>query len=259
MKLAIFLCFLAIGSARARGVVGPGAPGGSETCLTSRCMENSTCVMVETTPGQPLEPRCVPICGNPCANYACGPSEQCVLVEVFCVQGPCHPVPECRPQELTDVIPFQLRKKRQADATCLTVRCATPGGCALIRPLTCLNPNPDLSCPIHAGCVQANPCAAMRCAAGSQCVLTEVACGQCQCDPVARCEPVMDLRCTNQKNQVWAECGADNQRVCGTSGPIPCSAACQAGCICKPGYCRNDLGKCVAENRTVASLGEFTA
>ncbi|UMM38346.1 hypothetical protein L5515_009800 [Caenorhabditis briggsae] len=245
MKLAIFMCFLAIGSTGAQ-IVGPGAP---STCANTPC-DDGTCVMVETTPGEPLVPRCVPTCSNPCANVACGQSEQCVLVEVICVQGPCNPVPECRPQELTDVIPFQLRTKRQIEVTCPT-ECTTPGGCAMVRPLNCFDPNADGTCPIRAACVKANPCNAMRCMEGSQCVITEVFCGRRQCDPIAECEPILDpidLRCVNEKNQVWTDCGAENQRVCGQTEPNPCSPACQAGCVCMKGFCRNKLGKCVAEN-----------
>ncbi|CAO4382635.1 unnamed protein product [Caenorhabditis nigoni] len=230
----------------------------SLTCATVLCITNSTCVMYEALDGK-MKPYCLPIdYKNTCAYTKCPIYQKCVMVEVTCVKAPCYPVPECRPRPIIrpPIKPYPVkpplpveaaRKKRQTDVTCLTAKCATPGGCAMTRPLNCDTPNSDGSCPLQAGCVQENPCHTIDCSDGTQCVLHEVICVTAPCNPVPTCEPIGDSRCPG-KNQEWLECGSACPKKCGEKEPEACIDVCREGCFCKKGFCLNKLGQCVANN-----------
>ncbi|CBX32971.2 Protein CBG20702, partial [Caenorhabditis briggsae] len=240
----------------------PEDPPASITCANVRCAGRGGCLMVEPAGciGCKQGPQC--LADPSCDNTKCKSSHECVMVQNTCVKAPCLPTPECRPKKL--IQPFPVREPRQVqDGTCMTVRCGTSGGCALTRPMSCDTLKPDGKCPLRAGCVEENPCAATSCLVGTQCVLHEVQCIRAPCPPIAQCEPLNDApapgdkRCPG-KNQKWVQCKTACSDVNCNEEPRMCAQVCRSGgCVCQEGFFRNKRGQCVTQNDCDAQKGNI--
>ncbi|EGT51740.1 hypothetical protein CAEBREN_03381 [Caenorhabditis brenneri] len=185
MVRAILLISLLVGAVSA-GVVGPGAPCGgreNESFQLSKACEATCAHPVQECLGECVcnegfvrnaQDQCVPATNcpaNPCATKVCPRGEVCVLVDIFCVQGPCDsPIAECHPIS--------------TGQDCSTMLCNTPAGCAMVQPATCTTP----TCPKVPMCIDSNPCWHTRCSLGYECVLQETACGSPPCAPHATCQ-----------------------------------------------------------------------
>lgn len=104
------------------------------------------------------------------------------------------PIAECRPRQKPVAIGNQyMRKTRLASLdinfpSCMTARCGTPGGCAMVKPSHCVPGN----CKLQPMCLNQNgktfdvfglcegwnvsACAFTSCLVGSDCVLQQVTC-----------------------------------------------------------------------------------
>ncbi|CAL2038995.1 unnamed protein product [Caenorhabditis brenneri] len=222
------------------------APDVSPTCANIRCGSKGGCGMVEPIgcPGCKLQPQCLE--KNNCNTAKCSSKEECVLVQVTCVKAPCHPIAQCRP------------KTPQSDGpSCMTARCKTPAGCAMIKPMSCAH---DKNCKLQPACIHENACAATSCLAGTECVLHEVQCIRAPCNPIAQCEPIQgsgDSRC-KKANEIWAPCKtACSDTMCNLE-PMMCPAVCRSGgCVCLPGFFRDKRGNCVTQNDCDAQKGKY--
>ncbi|EGT53964.1 hypothetical protein CAEBREN_03418 [Caenorhabditis brenneri] len=196
-------------------------------CNLVDCRTGTKCVI------QNGAPACIPDCNT----AKCSPKEECVLVQVTCVKAPCHPIAECRP------------KAPQSDGpSCMTARCGTPAGCAMIKPMSCAH---DKNCKLQPACIHENACAATSCSVGTECVLHEVQCIRAPCNPIAQCEPIQrsgDSRC-KKANETWAQCKTACSDTMCNQEPMMCPAVCRSGgCVCLPGFFRDKRGNCVTQN-----------
>lgn len=158
---------------------------------------------------------------NPCAAILCPPDTVCEVQEVQCVRAPCPPVASCvkpsvppPPPTCGPVCDIYCAHGNVLDAKgCPTCQCNPPG-----------EPPPPV-----------DPCATVRCAAGTHCEANAVQCIKAPCPPVASCVP----------NAPVISCGGIAGRPCPGAGvcvddpadscnPKTGGADCGGVCTCSP-------------------------
>ncbi|EFO91797.1 hypothetical protein CRE_07784 [Caenorhabditis remanei] len=262
-------CQVVNSRARCMKIPAPEVPSPGITCANVRCGSKGGCGMVEPTGcnGCKLQPHCLEVNSEllirfklpqNCHTAKCSPKEECVLVQVTCVMAPCHPIAECRPKK--NIKPLvQLREPRQTGPSCMTARCGTPAGCAMVKPSNCGNKN---NCELRPACIHENACIATSCLVGTQCVLHEVQCVKAPCNPIAKCEPLddapalSDKRC-KQKNEKYVQCKTGCSDTKCNEEPRFCPAVCRGGgCVCQDGFYRDGSGACVTQNECDIQKGK---
>ncbi|CCQ25689.1 Follistatin-like domain-containing protein [Caenorhabditis elegans] len=230
----------------------PETPPTGITCANVRCGFKGGCGMVEPVGcvGCKRQPQCLE--EDYCRAQNCPYNEECVLVQVTCIRAPCNPIPTCRPKDLRLIKPLiQPRERRQAGPSCMTARCGTPAGCAMVRPSGCIGSTVEKGCELMPMCIHVNACASTSCLVGSQCVLHQVQCFTQPCDPIAQCEaPIkkpINRRC--RSNEKFEPCKTVCSDTKCNEEPRFCPQVCTGGgCVCQEGFFRDNSGKCVTQN-----------
>jgi len=128
------------------------------------------------------------------------------------------------------LVSWALAVEHTAIDPCAAVRCAAGTVCEL-QEVQCIR----APCPPIAVCVpESNPCALVRCAAGTHCEVQEVQCARAPCPPVAACVPDQGPFCGSRGNQVYCAtteyCHHEPRQTCGW-------ADAQGECRTKPQVC----------------------
>uniref|UniRef100_A0A7I5ED39 Trypsin Inhibitor like cysteine rich domain protein n=1 Tax=Haemonchus contortus TaxID=6289 RepID=A0A7I5ED39_HAECO len=199
----------------------------SPNCTSIRCANETVCrmVLVNGTHAQGLimEPKCLDKdIANVCRTTKCKENYECKLVEPECLNGPCHPQPQCRPENpcnstdshscsgsIGTVIhpskdhynytgsspsspqpPFKPihGQGHPMRANCSNVNCSGDNVCQMVASSGCFNER----CPMTPQCLVkelANLCNAVLCGDGYVCKLVQPECLAWPCYPQPQCVP----------------------------------------------------------------------
>lgn len=155
-------------------------------------------------------------CSAPsCDTVRCAAGTHCELVQVFCITTPCNPQPQC-----------------VADTTCPgagSVSSST-GQCECLALGLCIEPLIWNSDPAVCGCetVTSDPCATVRCAAGTHCVASGNAASCVPDAPAGGCTSVAD--CYEYDDY----CGGCNCRAFSVHDSVPACTTTIVNCFAAP-------------------------
>jgi hypothetical protein len=257
-------------------------------CATMLCAPNTRCEVTQIycirAPCPPPQGRCVPINNteteNPCNLVDCMPNTRCQLKKVQCVRAPCPPIPECVPINKTG--PIIVDKCANifctADSTCIDGKCVPIDG-----PRPTVNPCAAMLCPTDAPCkvIQVeckkapcpppqgqcvpinnthneDPCATIKCSAGTECVVAMPGCikGATDCGPKAVCVPT-DIEVASMPPAIDEPTPPIELTI---PNNFCMRARCAFGCLTTGIKCNEDgteceyLGQCGPEDKNVSSI-----
>ncbi|CAL1267801.1 unnamed protein product [Larinioides sclopetarius] len=179
-----------------------------------RCVRPEQCPVVcsENEVFQECGTACPANCSNPVPQTPCRP---------VCVRG-CF----CRPGFVRDPSGKCIRPE-----TCPIV-CGPLEvfkECGPICPANCTHPNPPLLGQSMGGCIR-----------GCFCKEGLLRSPEGNCIPPEQCPPVCG------ENEQFEKCGSSCPPTCANPNPRrPCRSICNRGCFCKPGFVKDQNGKCV--------------
>uniref|UniRef100_A0A914R915 Uncharacterized protein n=1 Tax=Panagrolaimus davidi TaxID=227884 RepID=A0A914R915_9BILA len=116
------------------------------TCETVDCIQGRVCRMLVTCLDQdkpcPPKPTCVPVpdeqqIDDPCALIDCRDGFKCITIRTNCVMAPCNVIPvegKCVPMNETVEIDRPDRESPNNDDPCATIKCSAGSECMTIMP-----------------------------------------------------------------------------------------------------------------------------
>jgi hypothetical protein len=116
------------------------------TCETVDCIQGRVCRMLVTCLDQdkpcPPKPTCVPVpddqqIDDPCSLIDCRDGFKCITIRTNCVMAPCNVIPvegKCVPINETEGIDRPDRESPNNDDPCATIKCSAGSECMTIMP-----------------------------------------------------------------------------------------------------------------------------
>lgn len=189
-------------------------PQGGESCAAALCPIDTYCDDISG------KVECIPL--PSCNTVKCSAGHHCELQDVVCVRAPCPPLPACVP-----------------DDPCANLDCAN---CKVVDGKAVCGGSDECD----------DPCAAVRCKAGTHCEAQQILCITTPCCPIAECvadEPVYGCELIDCKpDAMCVEDAQGNGSCVPSTGPDCGSSTCAAGQVCcnaSCGICTPPDGVCI--------------